>query len=95
MLFYATLHEHPLVGGYIGRMPPRTQERIEAMAVAGPLLRAGGTDDVSRPTADGPSCLYLVVNRPASSAAELAYVARLPADRIASDETRDLYRLRQ
>jgi hypothetical protein len=95
VLFYATLHEHPLVGGYIGRMPPRTQERIEAMAVAGPLLRAGGTDDVSGPTADGPSCLYLVVNRQASSAAELAYVARLPADRIASDETRDLYRLRQ
>ena len=43
---------------------------------------------------DGLPCRYVVVNRPASSADELRYVQRLPADRIASDESRDLYRLK-
>jgi hypothetical protein len=96
VLFYATQHEHPLVGGYIGRMPPRARERIELMAVAGALLGGGGgVDRAGGEFADGAPCRYLVVNRPASTAAELGYVQRLPADRIASDETRDLYRLRQ
>jgi hypothetical protein len=95
VLFYATQHEHPLVGGYIGRMPPRAEERIGGMAVAGPLLRGGGwVDTAAGELADGAACRYLVVNRPASTADELGYVQRLPADRIASDESRDLYRLR-
>jgi hypothetical protein len=95
VLFYATQHEHPLVGGYIGRMPPRAAERIGEMAIAGALLHGGGWGDTAAgETADGTACRYLVVNRPASTADELAYVSRLPADRIASDESRDLYRLR-
>jgi hypothetical protein len=100
ILFYATQHEHPLVGGYIGRMPPRAKERIEGMPVAGPLLELSSRPEAarSRPvaTADAPeqTCRYLVVNRAASPAAVLSYVQQLPAERIASDESRDLYRLR-
>jgi len=94
VLFYATQHEHPLVGGYIGRMPPRARERIEGMAVAGPLLRGGGRVDGAGGSFDAAPCRYLVVNRAASTTAELEYVVRLPADRIASDDGRDLYRLR-
>jgi len=96
VLYYATLHEHPLVGGYIGRMPPRARERISAMAVAGRLLNLnrGGWVDGDRELFEAAACRYLVVNRPASTTAELDYVARLPADRIASDEARDLYKMR-
>ena len=97
VLFYATQHEHPLAGGYIGRMPARAEERYLAMPIAGPLLRGGGRVDTAtgiEERVDGMPCRYLVVNRPASSADELGYVQRLPADRIASDESRDLYRLR-
>ncbi len=94
VLYYATLHEHPLVGGYIGRMPPRAKERIMAMAVAGPLLNGGGWVDGDHEMFEAAACRYLVVNRAASTTAELDYVARLPADRIASDEARDLYKMR-
>lgn len=97
VLFYATQHEHPLAGGYIGRMPARAEERYLAMPIAGSLLRGGGRVDSAAGTedrVDGIPCRYLVVNRPASSAGELGYVQRLPADRVASDESRDLYRLR-
>jgi hypothetical protein len=92
ILFYATQHEHPLVGGYIGRMPPRAKERIEAMAVAGPLLRGGSLE--AGELAGAAPCRYLVVNRAASSTEMLAYVKSLPSERIASDESRDLYRLK-
>ena len=100
ILFYATQHEHPLVGGYIGRMPPRAKEQIEGMEVAGPLLELSSSPDagVTRPAAiatnAGETCRYLVVNRAASPAAVLTYVQQLAAERIASDESRDLYRIR-
>src|SRR6185436_4529729 len=95
ILFYATQHEHPLVGGYIGRMPPRAKERIDGMAVAGPLLAlssspaarvAPGAPAVTSPDQ---TCRYLVVNRRATPAAVQAYVQQLPAERIASDDSRD------
>ncbi len=94
VLYYATLHEHPLAGGYIGRMPADAAKRYATLPVAAPLLRlSDGAGSAFLPTGD-PACRYLVVNRGASSAALLAYVASLKADRIASDDARDLYRLR-
>jgi hypothetical protein len=98
ILFYATQHEHPMVGGYIGRMPPEAKARYERTAVVGPLLRlASGANEVEgkSPATDGEQpCRYLVVHRPAASEATLRYLEQLPADRIASDDSRDLYRLR-
>ena len=94
ILFYATLHEHPLAGGYIGRMPVDAAERYAKTAVAAPLLRLSDAAPSAYLPAGEAACRYLVVNRAASSAALRAYVASLPTDRIASDEARDLYRLR-
>jgi hypothetical protein len=100
ILFYATQHEHPLAGGYIGRMPVDAQGRYERMAIAGPLLRlsSGSPADAANTTADKAGgdqpCRYLVVHRPATPPALLSYVKQLPADLVASDESRDLYRLR-
>jgi len=96
-LYYATQHEHPLAGGYIGRMPADAEKRYLGMPITGPLLRAGkgGGAPIGIETRDDElPCRYLVVNRPASSASDLEYVRRLPAERMASDESRDLYRIK-
>ena len=95
-LFYATLHEHPMVGGYIGRMPTDAAERYSRNPVTAKLLDlSGGGAPPPVPLNTDPSpCRYLVVNRGASSAALRAYVAQLPGELLATDEGRDLYRLR-
>jgi hypothetical protein len=60
------------------------------------LLRlSGDTMAVAPSSASEPApCRYLVVDRQSSSSELLDYVARLPANRLASDERRDLYQLR-
>jgi hypothetical protein len=65
-------------------------------AAAATVLRPGRGRDATAAIASNPgqTCRYLVVNRAASPAAVLTYVQQLPAERIASDESRDLYRIR-
>jgi hypothetical protein len=97
ILFYATQHEHPLVGGYIGRMPVDAAQRYADMPLVGALLRLSDGRPAAAavlPAGSEPPCRYLVVNRAAISVALRSYVEHLPADRIAADEERDLYRLR-
>ena len=95
-LYYATVHAHPLVGGYIGRMPADAAERYGRNPLTATLLRLSGGAAVPpvELNADPSPCRYVVVDRTSSSAALQAYVGQLPADRIAADERRDLYRLR-
>jgi hypothetical protein len=96
-LYYATVHEHPLAGGYIGRMPLDAVARYANMSVAESLMR------LSDPRAPMPvanlglaarPCRYLVVHRAVSSPALLAYVEQLPVNRIAADSARELYEFR-
>jgi hypothetical protein len=96
VLFYATLHEHPLVGGYIGRMPADAQRRYEEMPIVGALLRMSDHLPAETPAIGAATapCRYLVVHRAASSLELLAYIRQLPAEMIATDDARDLYRLR-
>jgi hypothetical protein len=105
VLFYATLHEHPLAGGFVGRMPADAADRYATNPMTATLLRLsggaaaptvgdGGSKTSDHAAVDTIPCRYLVVDRTSGSAALLAYVARLPADHLASDEKRDLYRLR-
>jgi hypothetical protein len=96
VLFYATEHQHPLVGGYIGRMPPASADRYRGMAVAGPLLALSDGAAARPPTPLEPSsspCRYLVVHRSAASPALLAYVASLRGARITAADDLELYRL--
>ena len=96
VLFYATEHEHPLVGGYIGRMPIDAAERYRSMAVAGPLLALseGDAAAATAPDQSGSSpCRYLVVHRASASPSLLTYVASLHATRIAAGDDLELYRL--
>ncbi|MCU1383488.1 MAG: hypothetical protein JWL71_2185 [Acidobacteria bacterium] len=93
-LYYATVHEHPLVGGYIGRMPADAQGRYEAMAVAGTLLRLSDRQPAPTPAIEGRTpCRYLVVNRSAMSSALSSYIGQLPLQKLATDRERDLYRV--
>ena len=94
-LYYATVHAHPLVGGYIGRMPANAASRYEEMPMVGSLLRLsdGRPDTGSSSVAEVP-CQYIVVNREEASQALQTYIGRLPLDRIASDPARDLYRVK-
>jgi hypothetical protein len=95
VLFYATQHEHPLVGGYIGRMPADAADRYRRNAFTAALLRLSGDDAPAVQTnGDAPPCRYVVVDRLTASAALHTYVARLNAEHIATDERRDLYQLR-
>jgi hypothetical protein len=97
VLLYATQHGHPLVGGYIGRMPADAEDRYRKTPIAGTLLAlsAGAPLPASpdRDVAHAP-CTYLVVDRRALSADLAAYLRLLSPTRIASDDQRDLLRLR-
>jgi hypothetical protein len=95
-LYGATLHEHPLVGGFVGRMPADAAGRYEKTPVAGDLLRLSSGRQATAPSvadaAESP-CRYFVVHRTAG--AELRrYVERLPVEMIAEDAGARLYRLR-
>jgi hypothetical protein len=96
VLYYATLHEHPLAGGYVGRMPPDAAERYRRHPLTAMLLRLSGDTMAFSPSSgsEPAPCRYLVVDRQSSSSELLDYVAKLPANHLASDERRDLYQLR-
>ena len=91
-LYYATIHGHPLVGGYIGRMPADAAQRYERMPIVGALLRLSDGRPAGADAGDGP-CRYFVVNRTATPAALRSYMQQLPLTRLAGDEARDLYQV--
>ncbi len=45
LLYHATIHGHPVVGGYIGRMPPGVAQAYDAMPVVGNLLRLSNGEE--------------------------------------------------
>jgi hypothetical protein len=99
VLFYATIHGHPLAGGYLSRMPADAEQRYETLPLTGTLLRLSRREDERhvepRPEVRNGTapCRYLVVNRLTAPASLQAYVASLPLERLASDAGRDVYRL--
>jgi hypothetical protein len=94
LLYHATIHGHPVVGGYIGRMPPMVAQAYEAMPVVGNLLRlSNGEGPVEEE--DAPPALpfrYLVLNTATASAELIDYArATIDMDLIATSEGRELY----
>jgi hypothetical protein len=98
VLFHATQHEHPLVGGYIGRMPVDAASRYGGMPVVGNLLALSSGDPLrnalstSDEAASSP-CRYVVVHRSRSPSVLLDYVKSLRPTLIASSADDELYRL--
>jgi len=93
VLYYATIHRHPLVGGVVSRMPSDTTGRYGRMAVVGDLLQlsAGRPPDAGLSTEPSP-CTYFVVRRAELSPRLAAYMQSLPLERIGRDGERDLFR---
>ena len=97
VLFYATQHEHPLVGGYVGRMPADARDRYRRTPIAatlldvsdGAALSASADVDVTQAP-----CRYLVLHRSSSSAALVSYVEKLHARELAADADLALFQLR-
>ncbi len=93
LLYNATIHGHPVVGGYIGRMPPNVALAYDAMPVVGNLLRLSNGDEAIEEEA--PASLpfrYLVLDTNTASPELVEYVRRaLDMDLIASGAGRQLY----
>jgi hypothetical protein len=93
ILYYATIHGHPLVGGYIGRMPPGAVQAYESMPVVGNLLRLSSGQEVIEES--GSLVLpfrYLVLDTGTAPSELVDYIrSNLDMDLIASGEGRELY----
>jgi hypothetical protein len=94
-LYYATLHGHPLVGGYIGRFPTAYGEQYARLPLVGNLLRLSmGERPLPEVAAGPPPCRYLVVHRDSAPAAVVEHVrSTLPLQWLAGDGDVDLYRV--
>ena len=93
VLYYATIHGHPLVGGFIGRMPPRVAAGYEAMPVVGNLLRLSrGAEVVEDAGVPALPFKYLVLDTATASPELIAYVkSTLDMDLLASGDGKELY----
>jgi hypothetical protein len=99
ILHYATLHAHPLVGGFVGRMPRDATRRYAALPVTRMLLALSARAAISpqpasesAPTLESP-CAYIVLDRAQASLQLVAYVQSLPVVLLASSGGRDLFRV--
>ncbi len=94
LLYYATIHGHPVVGGYIGRMPPQVAQAYDAMPVVGNLLRLSNGEEAIEdvdPIARLPF-QYLVLDTGTAAPELIDYVRRtLDIDLIASSDGKQLY----
>jgi hypothetical protein len=100
-LYFATIHEHQLVGGYIARMPVEAEFRYSSMPIVGTLLRLSSGDAVEDASAramgqaltPASPCSYLVLHRTASDVLR-AYINGLPTELLLEDGEAQLYRVK-
>ena len=94
LLYHATIHGHPVVGGYIGRMPPQIAQAYDAMPVVGNLLRLSNGEEAveeSEPIARLPF-RYLVLDTTTAKTDLVDYIRRtLDMDLISAAQGRELY----
>jgi hypothetical protein len=93
LLYHATIHGHPVVGGYIGRMPPGIAQSYELMPVVGNLLKLSSGEEAIEE--ESPAFLpfrYLVLDTDKASVELVDYVREtLDMDLITSGGGRQLY----
>ena len=93
LLYHATIHGHPVVGGYIGRMPPHVAQAYDAMPIVGNLLRlSNGEDEVEEEAPMALPFRYLVLDTTTAPPELVDYVRRtLDIDLITSGGGRQLF----
>ena len=102
VLLHQTVHERPLLGGFVARLSPDVASAYAAMPVIGTFLRLSSGGRLSEePTADPVAAsaqlasfgiLYIVVNTQTAPADLMEYVrTRLSLRMIAEDDGRTFY----
>jgi hypothetical protein len=106
-LYYQSVHERPLVGGFVARLSPRLKARYAEAPILSSLLRLSSgrqltTEQVARDRALAPQLFnewhisLIIVRRNDASQALRQYVTSvLPADIISSDGERDMFLVRR
>ena len=96
VLYFATIHGHPLVGGFIGRMPPGVAAGYSAMPVVGNLLNlSSGKPRGDESRAGMLPFRYLVLDTLTASPDLTSYVKKtLNLELILATEDRELYEVR-
>ncbi|MSO55351.1 MAG: hypothetical protein EXQ55_00250 [Acidobacteria bacterium] len=93
LLYHATIHGHPVVGGYIGRTPPMVARAYDVMPVVGNLLRlSNGEEAIPEQPPGALPFRYLVLDTKAASTELIDYVrSTLDMDLITSGGGKELY----
>lgn len=93
LLYHATIHQHPVVGGYVGRTPPGIFEAYEAMPVVGNLLRlSSGGEAVQEEPPQNVPFRYLVLDTATASPELIDFVrSTLDMDLLTASEGKQLY----
>ena len=93
LLYHATIHGHPVVGGYIGRMPPNVARAYEEMPVVGNLLRLSNAEEpIEEEAAVALPFRYLVLDTATASPQLVEYLRNaLDMDLITSSAGKQLY----
>jgi hypothetical protein len=98
VLYHATLHGHPLVGGFIGRLPPDIVAQYNSNAALARLLllSEGQPENGLSPPSPAENrgslpCRYVVFDRRIAAAGLVEYVKALAMPLLASEDGRELY----
>jgi len=101
ILWYQTIHERPIAGGFIARLPLRIIREYDAMPVLGSLLRLSSGGSIARETRmsadearrvlERTGFRFIILNHRLSPRVLEQYVAMLPLRPIAEDNERTLY----
>jgi hypothetical protein len=106
-LFYQTISEKPMLGGFIARLPERVKSWYQHAPVISAVLQLSDprcpsdwspepvTAHQAYDALTAASVRYVVLNRASSSPRLLAYVSSWPMTRVAADSGRELYVLRK
>jgi hypothetical protein len=93
-LFYQTLHQQPLAGGFVARLSPRVRRAYEDDPVFGPLL-SGSPLTPPEHAARNLACALRYVIVPKASSAPVGDVVNrvFRLEHLKGDDSRDLYRV--
>jgi hypothetical protein len=106
-LFYQTISEKPMLGGFVARLPERVKSWYQHAPVISAVLQLSDprcprdwspeavTPHQAYDALTAASVRYVIVNRPAANPRLLAYLSSWPMTRVAADSGRELYMLRK
>lgn len=103
VLWYQTIHEHPIAGGFVARLPPRIVTEYRKMPIVGSLLRLSAGSPIAEEPRITPAAAstalhqegfeYIVTDTAAMSPSLAEYVRQLPLRQLATEAGRTLYKI--